>query len=603
MSDITELLGTGNVGVDRGTINENFSNLNDDVVDAEKRLGNIQGSGVIKGGIISTTLGTEVFKITKGSSYYVDNWTDPENPVKKTVTWLDDIDITPDDLATVNTQFIGKDLNGLTLQFNTLPSPEDMKGFTYLGKLLIDDVTKKTVIGLTLPRMKYGFAGQFDDLVFSLGIINIDGNNITANGDNLKANRSAGMYHRVGADNATSHKNPSLPETLEDLAFEFSPAYRTATGFTSEPLTDTFDPTLWDDANNLGTLQTVPAGKFTVQNVYHFTAGTHFVTYGQKLYDSLNEALLGVTNEMPVVEEQFTTDASLRATIVLEAGATSLLNFRKAKIAPADKFGHVCYPGGELKAVPVDDAFISSGADVYYAHGFYKAPDTAVTLNQASPSQIYGSANQPYGAHAFVVAGATGTASGGVGAVQIIATGTSMDDNGVRTPGDTEVLVADITSIDLNKCLESNKKWIGQPTFTVQNAPGSTQTLFSVTVNYGLAKYVDWGNKDVILTQFTFTGVAGNNGANLNIELMKHQVDDWTFSAGSFIPGDGVICSMAVDYVNENDVSSGEPIAYKRVNLEEMIKGSLNEGALVRITTPVNNAIRISNARIVAEYI
>jgi len=570
----------------------------------EPRLGNLQGSGVQKGGFITTVLGETTYDIAAGSGYIVDNYTDSADPDVTLVTWAAKTGLTPSGLATINTQFIGIDVNGGLKEWDALPAEIDLRDFIYLGKLLINEATDTTIVGLTFPRMKYGFASQFDDLVNALRTINIEGNDISANGANLSMNKSLGITHRVGANFPNSYKNPSTITNAEDLAFTFSPNYRSVTPgkFINETATDTLSPDKWDDGS--GTLQTVPANRFTVQRVYFFTNGNLFVTYGQTVYENFNEALVGVTTECPEVEEQFTVDASLRAIIVLGSGATSLLDTRKSKIATADKFGDVSYPGGKLIIDFKSTTFISGAVGQEYTHGFYKAPSTDVTLTQASPTQDYGSVNQPYGAHAFIVAGAAGTASGGAGAVEIEVTGTSITDAGVRTESDSEIIVADITALSTDFYAESELKWLGEVTFTLQNAGGSTQTAFDVDVNYGLAKYEDWGNRLITITDFEVSGRAGANDAGFDIELLKHTQTGWTYSAASFIPGDGKICQMTVDYDADSDLSNGEPIAYKRDNLETLIDGNGgHEGILVRFTTGANNSVRVADVHVGAEFV
>lgn len=53
------------------------------------------------------------------------------------------------------------------------------------------------------------------------------------------------------------------------------------------------------------------------------------------------------------------------------------------------------------------------GAGTRYFGGFYEAPATDANLTQASATVNLGSSGNTYGAHAFLVAGGVGTASGG----------------------------------------------------------------------------------------------------------------------------------------------------------------------------------------------
>lgn len=231
----------------------------------------------------------------------------------------------------------------------------------------------------------------------------------------------------------------------------------------------------------------------------------------------------------------------------------------------------------------------SSG--VNYLGGFYDGPSTDASLNQGSPTVTVGSANHPYAAHAFIVAGAAGAATGGSGLVEIEVSGTSITDAGTRTTSDTEVIVADITALATDDYAETAKKWIGQVTYTLQLAGGATHTAFNVDFNYGLAKYNDIGNHDFQLQAFDAIGRAGGNDSNFDLEILHHQATGWTYAASGFIPGSAPISQLTTIYGTESDLANGEPFAFKQTGLSEIIRGEGSEGFLVRVTTGTNNAV------------
>jgi hypothetical protein len=135
----------------------------------------------------------------------------------------------------------------------------------------------------------------------------------------------------------------------------------------------------------------------------------------------------------------------------------------------------------KFKSYAFTQRSIASGD--YWAAGYYDAPAADVTLNQASTTQTYGTANTAYGAHAFIVAGGAGTVD--TGQVGLRVTGTSITDAAVRTTSDTEVLTTDITTLSLHEYIETEKKWIGTVTFELYTVSG-TPTTYSVDVNYGI---------------------------------------------------------------------------------------------------------------------
>lgn len=245
-------------------------------------------------------------------------------------------------------------------------------------------------------------------------------------------------------------------------------------------------------------------------------------------------------------------------------------------------------------------SFSSQGipAGTYYVAGYYNAPTTDANLSQLSSTVTLGSANISYAAHAFLVAGGIGSASGGVGAVEIEVSGTSITDAGVRTGSDTEIIVADITTLATDQYLETSKKWLGQVTYTLQNASGSTQTTFSADFNYGFAKYEDFGNRDFTVTDFENVGLAGANDTGFNIRLLLHDENGWTYAATGFVPGGTVMLNMNTIHSTEQNLANGIEFAFKRAGLSQAVVGSGSEGLVVEITTGAANAIEIMSTHI-----
>lgn len=244
----------------------------------------------------------------------------------------------------------------------------------------------------------------------------------------------------------------------------------------------------------------------------------------------------------------------------------------------------------------------SGSSGTFYVGGFYNAPVADANLTNLSTTVTIGAANEAHGAHAFIVMGGAGTASGGTGTVEIEVSGTSITEGGVRSASDTEIILADVTTGALNQFLETSKKWIGQLTFTLQNSGGSTHTTFTADFNYGLSKYEDFENRNITITGFEMVGRAGANDSGFNIELLKHPADGsgWTYHATAFVPGNSAIVNMNTDYSTEKNLVSGEKFAYKRTSLSENILGSTAGGVLVKVTTGANNSVEQSNITVTA---
>jgi hypothetical protein len=234
----------------------------------------------------------------------------------------------------------------------------------------------------------------------------------------------------------------------------------------------------------------------------------------------------------------------------------------------------------------------------FHAFGFYEAPAADANLTQLSATQTLGSANNAYMAQVFIVAAAAGTVGGtGSGVAKITITGTSVTHAGVRTPADSEVLVADITALTTNQFVESTKMWVGTVTLTL--APTVDRSEYAVDFNYGYASVSHFFEHTVQIKQFECTGRAGATDTGFNIQLLKHSSVGWVYHATAFVPGGTVILDMNTDLNTEKNITSGKRFHYHRKNLTNIIIGSDgSEGVVLRIITGANNAVESMDMRI-----
>jgi hypothetical protein len=236
---------------------------------------------------------------------------------------------------------------------------------------------------------------------------------------------------------------------------------------------------------------------------------------------------------------------------------------------------------------------ISATSGIYYLGGYYDAPATSTTLTQASTTQVYGTANVAYAAHAFIVASGAGSTDSGD--LVLTVTGTSINDLGTRILSDSEVVVIDCTSVSTNQFLETRKKWIGQITYTLSS---STGTAFSFAFNYGFNKYDDIENSDFIITGFEAVGLGNANDSGFDIQLLHHKFSGWTYHATTFVPGAGELAGMKTDHGTESQVANGIQFAYKRTELSTEVHGSESEGFIIKVITGTSNSINFMDAHV-----
>lgn len=242
-------------------------------------------------------------------------------------------------------------------------------------------------------------------------------------------------------------------------------------------------------------------------------------------------------------------------------------------------------------------SFTSRGilSGVSYVGGFYDFPATDTTLDEGSLTQTHGIANNAYAAHAFSVFGGAGSVD--TGQVGLRCTGVSINDDGTLNASDTDIITDDITSVSLNQYMETPKKWLGTVTYELYVVSG-TPTTYSVSFNYGYAKYDDSNNRDFTVTGFEVVGLSAAADTAFDVVLYKHSPDDWVYSAAAFVAGDGIICQWSTDMGPYDNLANGEQFAYKRANLAEFIEGSADEGIVVEITTGANNSVQAMDVHV-----
>lgn len=230
-----------------------------------------------------------------------------------------------------------------------------------------------------------------------------------------------------------------------------------------------------------------------------------------------------------------------------------------------------------------------AGAATRYAGGgWYDFATAKVTLNQGSLTQTFGTANVSYAAHASIVANINGTVD--TGTVSIVVSGTSIDDEGNRNGSDSETILADITAAGTNGYHETTLKWIGTITFTLTETVADP-TAYTIDFNYGFSKYEDFGNQSFTVTGLQVVGEAGASDTNFNMILFHHSSTGWTYADSSFVPGGTQLANMNTDHSTEQNLASGKPFAWKRVDLNTDIDGANGEGVVFRIDTSAAKAI------------
>jgi hypothetical protein len=239
------------------------------------------------------------------------------------------------------------------------------------------------------------------------------------------------------------------------------------------------------------------------------------------------------------------------------------------------------------------------GAGTYWRGGYYDASTTSITLTQASLTQTYGTANNAYSAHPFIVCAGGGTTDAGVVGLRV--TGTAIDDAGNLTTTDADTIITDITSCATNIYHEA-KKFVGTVTYELIIISG-TPTTYSFSFNYGYSKYEDVNNQNFYVTGIEAVGLAAATDNNFELEVLHHKPTGWTYAATGFEPGNGTIASMTTDLAPYDNLTNGIEFAWKRTNLNTYISGADSEGVIIKIVTGANNSVQSMDIHLTGELI
>ena len=208
---------------------------------------------------------------------------------------------------------------------------------------------------------------------------------------------------------------------------------------------------------------------------------------------------------------------------------------------------------------------------VEYVGGFY---DFAAVPNDFSGGPTFGSANAATAAHFFI---GTGPSPAGSDTV-IRVTGTSINDSGTRTAGDTQdITVPDGQAVD--SYFETPKKWLGVVTITVFS--GS-----AISCNYGWSKYHDVNNQDFTVIGLECIWISDANdsaSAASDIRFLKHSSTGWTYNASGPVVRPTAIATRTGDFATDDLNVTGEQGAWKRANLALVINGADSQGFMFEI--------------------
>jgi len=321
----------------------------------KRNIANNGNTGLIDGGALSVNADPTLFDVAAGNGQIIDSATDPNAPSAALVSWPAITGISVTNLATAEFTHVYMNSSGQVIQSVSMPTPESRRDSIYLGKLVHPD-NVSLFAASSQPEVIINPLNCVADFWLSLGLLNISGNKISANGANLSIDRSAGTVHQVGVNYQANKQKPNIRDLAAATPITFR--YRTQTSVESTNTT-VLDPTVYD---NGGTVTAIPGSNNQATNVrvYMFNAGGIRIQYGQQVYATLAAAVEALTTEPFVVEQNIADNGVLLGVVSVTKGATALNNTAEAKFSPASKFGEIAAGTGSSSVSTLQNAYDNS---------------------------------------------------------------------------------------------------------------------------------------------------------------------------------------------------------------------------------------------------
>lgn len=279
------------------------------------------------------------FDIPSFSAQFVDNYTNPSSPTVTPYTYPGSTANTVTNLATWDTTYISIDKNWVIYQSQTNDYGSNSRDRVTIGSLVHSSRTQIDYVNVFVNTVQADLANAIGDISEKLGIIN-KGNRISANGANLKINKSSGESTQIGLNWKNSKKNPNITTDNPLTAPSFLLTWRNGTGWWTTVSTSDIVPWRYDDGTGGATQPngTVATNKWKLDKVY-FAPDLWIlaIEYGQAVYNT--EAEAEAARSTDTVQNPATVGLVFRWWIIVRGWATTLNTSSNAVFVDAGKFG------------------------------------------------------------------------------------------------------------------------------------------------------------------------------------------------------------------------------------------------------------------------
>ena len=318
-------------------------------------------TGVLSGGVLSSTPGSTTFNLSSGSAIIVSlnastGSTDPF-PTIQYVKWGNYLNQPILYSGSAKITYISL-TNAGAINQQTVPigSTDVTQWDTQVEIGIVLHLSGSVSTGVyNAPQLAYGFAQRTDDFLRAFGPLKISGHTLQASGSSptLSIKKSSGTAYNNGSNYVN---NPNHPSLTSDPDINISKIYRYYISG-STPIIDTgianagytaIDSKQYVDTTT-GTLTAVGAGFFSIQRVFwipNSPTNAFIVYYGNARYGNLVDAKNGIDTETFLEAPNTAQNGILLGYIIIQGGgagtpARDLLNASEAAIIQAGLFRNV----------------------------------------------------------------------------------------------------------------------------------------------------------------------------------------------------------------------------------------------------------------------
>lgn len=310
-------------------------------------------TGILSGGIIASTIGSNTWNISSGSGIIVtqnaSTSSDPY-PTVQLVSWGNLTNIPIINSASAKLTYVGIDSTGTPVQQVVPWGSTDINQFdTQINLGVVLHLSGSVSTGVfSAPQIAYGPQQKADDFFRAFGPLKISGHTLQASGSTLSIIKTGGNAYKEGANYRI---NPNHPSTTVESDILTSKIYRYYISG-STPVIDTgvanagytvIDPTQRVNTAT-GALTGVATNKYSIQRVFwipNSPTNAFIVYYGNAEYNSLADAASNINTEPFTEAPNTAANGIFVGWILVAGGASNLANASDATIIQGGIFRNV----------------------------------------------------------------------------------------------------------------------------------------------------------------------------------------------------------------------------------------------------------------------